>query len=154
YVPPRSSMLDGFEYRIKNAAGSSNAVLLTFAQAPVVLDNEANDTAETAQEVTLPCEIAGRIEKKRDRDWYTFSARKGEAYIIEAYGDRLGSPLDLYWVLKTADSKQVIREADDNTDILSATQFFARTEDPDRYRFVAPADGRYALMISSREADS
>src|SRR5438552_3859903 len=33
-------------------------------------------------------------------------------------------------------------------------QFFTRTDDPGRYRFVAPADGRYDLLVSSREAPS
>src|SRR5439155_1151392 len=68
YVPPNAAMLEGFEYRARNAAGVSNPFLLTFAKAPVVVDNESNDTPETAQEIPVPCEIAGRIEKKRDRD--------------------------------------------------------------------------------------
>src|SRR5262249_45913739 len=130
-----------------------NPYLLTYAQAPVVLDNEKNDTPETAQEVTLPCEIAGRIEKPRDRDWYVFSAKKGAVYSVEAFGDRLGTSVDLYITLRRADGKQqVIAELDDNTEILSQTQFFTRTDDPARYRFVVPDDGRYLLMISSREA--
>ena len=73
-------------------AGSSNPFLLTFAHNPVVLDNDANDTMETAQEVTPPCEIAGRFEKLRDRDWYAFTAKKGDVYNIELLSGRLGAP--------------------------------------------------------------
>jgi hypothetical protein len=153
HVPPRSSGLNGFEYRLKNDAGTSNPYFLSFAQAPVVLDNENNDTPQTAQEVTLPCEIAGRIEKKRDRDWYKFHAKKGEVYTIEVYGDRLGSPLDLYYTLRPADAKTG-QEFDDNPDTLHPTQFFTRSDDPPRQRFVAPADGAYLLQVSSREADT
>src|SRR5262249_33973179 len=98
FVAPHATGIDGFEDRMKSAAGTSNPFLLTFARAPVVLDNEANDTPETAQTVALPCEIAGRIEKKRDRDWYAFTAKKGEVYSIELFGDRLGSAVDLYFV--------------------------------------------------------
>src|SRR5262249_19320190 len=76
FLSPSSPAQDGFEYRLQNSVGVSNPYLLTYARAPVVLDNEANDTPETAQEVTLPCEIAGRVEKKRDRDWYSFTAKK------------------------------------------------------------------------------
>jgi hypothetical protein len=152
-IAPRSSALDGFEYRLRNASGASNPVLLTYAQAPVVLDNGDNDTAETAQEITLPCEIAGRIEKKRDRDWYVFQAKKGEVYSIEAFGDRLGSAIDLFFVLRNARTKQVLIEMDDNPDPLGRGQFYARSEDPPRYRFVVPADGEYLLQIASREAD-
>src|SRR5262245_21440707 len=114
HVPPNMSGLDGFEFRLRNASGSSNPFLLTYAQAPVVLDNGANDDPENAQKVPVPCEIAGRIEKKHDRDWYAFAAKKGDVYSVEAYGDRLGSPLDLYFVVRRADTGQVLGEFDDN----------------------------------------
>src|SRR5262249_12076851 len=50
-VDPVAAALDGFEYRTRNAVGASNPVLLTLAQAPVAVDNENNDTPETAQDV-------------------------------------------------------------------------------------------------------
>jgi len=151
-VAPQSASLNGFAYRVKNDAGSSNAFLLTYARAPVVRDNEANDTPETAQEITLPCEIAGRIEKKRDRDWYVFSAKKGDVFSIEAFGERIGSPLNLVFSMRDAASGKLLYESADNTETLSATQFVTRTEDPPRYRFVVPADGKYHLLVTSREA--
>src|SRR5207249_10230445 len=55
-VAPTMAALDGFEYRLKNDAGFSNGVLLTFARAPVVLEKEPNDTLETAQLVPVPRE--------------------------------------------------------------------------------------------------
>lgn len=152
HVAPQSASLSGFEYRVKNETGTSNGFLLTYAQAPVVLDNEANDTPETAQEIALPCEIAGRIEKKRDRDWYAFSAKKGDVYSIETFGERIGSPLNLVFSLREAASGKVLYESVDNTETLAATQFVTRTEDPPRYRFVVPADGKYQLLVTSREA--
>jgi hypothetical protein len=152
HVQPNASALDGFSLQLKGPAGTSNPFLISYAQAPVVLDNGANDTADTAQEATLPCEIAGRIEKRGDRDWYVFTARKGEVYSVEAIGDRLGATLDLYFSLRRADGKQAIGEFDDNTETLHPTQFFTRTDDPPRYRFAVPEDGRYHLMLSSREA--
>ena len=94
----------------------------------VGIDNEANDTSETAQTVVLPCEIAGRIEKRRDRDWYTFAARKDEVYSVEVLSDRLGSETDMYFVLRRADNKQVLVENDDNPDTLSPVRFFTRSE--------------------------
>jgi hypothetical protein len=152
YVPPNASGLDGFEYRVHNHAGTSNPFLLTYALAPVILDNENNDTPETAQELTLPCEIAGRIEKKGDRDWYAFAAKKGEVYSIEVYGDRLGSPLDMYFVLRNPGAKGGNVEMDDNPEIMNPVQFFTRTDDPPVYRFVVPQDGKYQLLIASRDA--
>jgi hypothetical protein len=73
-------------------------------------------------------------------------------YTIDVYGDRLGSPVDMYYTLRPADAKTG-QEFDDNPDTLHPTQFFTRSDDPAPQRFVAPADGDYLLQVSSREAD-
>src|SRR5262245_43221026 len=85
--------VDGFEYRFK---GASNPVLLGYARAPVVLDNEDNDTPQKAQKITLPCEIAGRVEKRGDRDRFQFQAKQGEVFVFEGFADRIGSSFDMY----------------------------------------------------------
>jgi hypothetical protein len=153
-VPPHSSGLDGFEYRLRNPSGTSNPFLLTYAQAPVVLDNGNHNTPEAAQEIPIPCEIAGRIEKKRDRDWYAFSAKKGETYTIEVLSERLGAPTDMYFTLWNPAAKQQVVEMDDNADTLTRVKFFTRSDDPPPYRFTVPADGKYQLLVSSRDADT
>src|SRR6185437_13694959 len=150
-VTPKMAGLDGFAYRLRNASGSSNPFFLGLARAPVVLANGKNETPETAQEIPVPCEIAGHIEKPRDRDWYTFTAKKGDVYNIEIFSDRLGAPTYMYFMLRN--DKSDLKESDDNQDILSR-KFYARTEDPQTYRFTAPADGKYQLMVSSRLADT
>src|SRR5262249_35813250 len=152
-VPPQASAIDGFDYRLHNSAGTSNPFLLTYAWAPVFLDNEANETPDTAQEIRIPCEISGRIEKRHDRDWYSFIAKKNGVYNIELFGDRLGAQGDFYFLLRKASGKQELVEADDNPDVLSPVKFSTRTEDPPVYRFTVPEDGKYQLLVSSREAD-
>src|SRR5205814_174600 len=42
-VGPAAGWQDGFELRLKNAAGSSNPFLIGISRAPVVLDNGDND---------------------------------------------------------------------------------------------------------------
>lgn len=153
-VPPRSAFLDGFEYRLRGPTGVSNPFLLTYAAAPVVLDNAANDTPETAQPVAPPCVIAGRIEKPGDRDWYAFQAKKDQVFSVEVLGDRLGSPADLYLLVRNPATKQDLAELDDDPDPLSASKLVTYSQDPARYRFVAPADGIYQLMVSTRDADA
>jgi hypothetical protein len=150
---PSAASVDGFEYRLKNAVGSSNPFLLTYARAPVVLDNEQARTAETPQAITVPCEIAGRVEKKRDRDWYVFEAKAGQVLNIEVFSERLGAPTAMYLVVQNAQTKAAIFESPDNPDIVSA-KFYARTDDPAPYRFTAPADGKYLLLVASRFADT
>ena len=150
FNPPMASMIDGFDFRLKNDAGFSNPFLITYAPAPVVLDNGANHEQEKAQKVTTPCVIAGRIDKKADRGWYAFTAKKGQVFNIEAFGERLGAPVDLYFQLRS-ELGTLIVEQDDNPEVLSP-QFFTRTDDPARYRFTAANDGTYYLMVTSRDA--
>jgi hypothetical protein len=152
-VEPQTAFLDGFEFRVKNAVGVSNPFLLTYAQAPVFVDNEANDTPDKAQEITLPCEIAGRIQKRRDRDWYVFSAKKGEVYNIEVLSHRLGAATDMRFVLRNPVAKADIVDLDDNPDAINP-KFFTRTDDPPVYKFAVPADGKYQLMITCTHGDT
>ncbi len=151
-VGPVGSELDGFEYRLQGPAGASNPYFLAYARAPVVLATGANATAQTAQEVAVPCEIAGRILKKGQRSWFTFSARKNEVLSIEIYSERLGAPTDIYCLLYNPAAKQQLAELDDNPETLSPAKFYTRNDDPPRFRFVVPADGKYQLMVSGRAA--
>jgi hypothetical protein len=153
-LDPKAAALSGFEVRLRNPVGASNPFLLTFARSPVVVDNGANDTPETAQPITLPCEIAGFVEKRRDRDWYVFDAKKGETFLIEALGDRLGSEAFVYFVLRNAATKQNLYESPPDYAEPQPPKFYARTEDPAPYRFVVPADGKYQMLVSSRLADA
>lgn len=150
-VTPKMAGLDGFEYRLRNGSGSSNPFCIGLARAPLVRDNGNNDTPETAQQVPVPCEIAGHVEKLRDRDWYRFTAKKGDTYSIDVLSDRLGAPTYMYFMIKN--DKSILKESDDNNDVISRT-FYARTEDPQTFRFTAPADGAYQLLVSSRLADT
>src|SRR5262245_2963298 len=107
-VPPTMALLDGFEHRLQTPQGPSNPVLFTFAKAPVVIDNDKNDTFETAQDVPAPCEIAGRIDRKGDRDWYAFTAKKGDSYIIETFSHRFGAPTDMFVTVKNAKKADIV----------------------------------------------
>lgn len=149
---PLVSSLDGFEYRFRGPNGVSNPYLITFARGPVAAENEANDKPESAPALTLPCEIAGRLEKRGDRDWYLLTVKKGDVFTIELFADRLGSAGDFFYMLKQADPKAgAMTEQEDTNDSLHPFQFFTRTFDPQPYRFEAQQDGKYWLMVSSRD---
>jgi hypothetical protein len=157
HIEPASSGLDGFEYRVRNAAGASNPYLLVLARNPVVADNNANVTRDKAQEVPVPCEVAGRLDKTHTHAWYAFNAKKGDVYSIELIGERLGAPLDFAMVLYNPDPKvPPMIELDDvqptDAEFLSANQFYTRTSDPARYQFKPAADGRYLVLVKSQEA--
>lgn len=152
-IPPAASHLDGFTYRVRNDSGSSNDFFLAYARAPVLVEKEPNDTVETVQEVTAPCEVSGRIDKRNDRDWYQFQAQKGEAFRIELLSARLGVQADLQLSIRSDAGKKTIVDLDDTTDTLTPNKFFTATQDTPAYPFVAPADGKYQLVIKSRDGD-
>jgi hypothetical protein len=150
YLAPLAATVDGFSFNLKNDSGTSNNVMLALAAAPVILEAGEHDTKEKAQSVAIPCEIAGQIEKTNNRDWYSFIATQGEVLTIEAFGDRLGSPVDLYYTLYN-NKGAVVTTQDENAEI-TANQFYTRTDDPPPYRLTVPAAGEYTLMISSKFA--
>jgi hypothetical protein len=150
-VTPMTAMLDGFEYRL----GPSNPKLIAYARAPVVIENDDNDTPDKAQAIPTPCEVAGRVDKKRDRDWYVFTAKKGDVLMIDVQSERLGAPTDMYFkvVNLTGKAPQDMVTQDDTQESLGF-YFFTQTSDPAPYRFVAPADGKYQIMVASHLADN
>ncbi|MBL8792441.1 MAG: hypothetical protein JNM56_00910 [Planctomycetia bacterium] len=152
HVSPTGGFMDGFEYRVKGPAGSSNPFLLNIADAPVVLENPANTKREAAQEVTTPCIVSGKLDKKHPHGWFGFAAKKGDVLSIEAQSDRLGSPTDLLLQVYAADGKAPITELDDDPEILSPNQFYNSTRDPQRYKFTAPADGKFQVLVKSQDS--
>lgn len=148
------AVLDGFTYRLRTPSGHSNPVLLQVTDLSVVLEQEGNDQPEKAQEVAVPCEICGRVDRPGDHDWFAFTAKAGEVLWLEGYAERLGSPMDLYLVVYRLDKDkpQLLQEADDVAESLHIFRFLTRTSDP-RLRFAVPQDGKYLLHVRSREAD-
>ncbi|MBM4070041.1 MAG: hypothetical protein FJ271_13975 [Planctomycetes bacterium] len=172
-IAPVTATEDGFEYRLNAPAGVSNPALLSFARGPVVIENDANDLPENAQELTVPCEVGGRIDKRGDRDWYVFNAKKGDVFMIEVVSQRLGATTDVFLSLRNPpppppkvdpkakpDPKEKepppppkvgpeIVLLDDAPAVLNAKIFYNLTRDPPAYRFVVPADGKYFILIGS-----
>ena len=153
HVSPGASGLDGFTFTLNSGAGTSNPYLLGFARGPAVLEGDKNDTTETAQTVTAPCEITGRIEKKGDRDYFSFSAKKGQVLNLELISERRGAPTDLYFELfSVKDGKANLIVKQEDTPDVFGVQFPNPTYDPSAYRFVVPADGTYQVLVTSLEA--
>jgi hypothetical protein len=155
-VSPVGITLDGFEYRLQAPAGPSNPSLITYAKAPVVIENDNNDTPETAQELPVPCEVAGRIDRKGDRDWYVIHCKKGDTYIFELFSHRLGAPTMMYVKIRNQAAKppQDIIVLDDNPETLSTKGLYSVTRDPPTYKFTAPADGKYHVFVASHLSDN
>jgi hypothetical protein len=152
YLPPPMGLLDAFEYRFPGA----NAVPIFLTKQKVVLEKEAgNDRPESAEEIPVPCEVAGRIDRRFDRDWYAFTAKKGEVLMIELFADRIGANMDTYLTIRDAAKNLEIageNQLDDDPNSLHPITFFSRSGDPPAYKFTAPADGKYLILVASRES--
>lgn len=72
-----------------------------FSWPPTNLENEAasnelepNNVSAKAQQITLPCDIAGSFYPAADVDTFEFTAKKGDVWWVEVGSERLGLPTD------------------------------------------------------------
>ena len=154
---PQASSIDGIEHQITSGNQRSNPVLITVATAPVVLE-QANETPDTAQTLSIPCEVAGQFYPQRDADWYKFEAKAGEKWSIDLISQRLNIPSDpsllIQRVSMGTDGKPQITDVVFLDDVVEQNfnnktgrhEFDNRTSDPS-YLFTAPADGTYRLLV-------
>ncbi len=155
-LPSAEAAIDAISYVHKSPLGSSNPVQIYLATAPVLAEKEPNDEVAQAQQVTVPAEIGGQFQARGDTDYFDFTAKAGEVYYIEVFGQRSGGSADPYFTLEqvTKNDKGVetvkrITIQDDNTKNLSANVFDTITDDP-VYRFQVPADSTYRVMLRDR----
>jgi hypothetical protein len=151
HVAPPQALQDGFEFRLPH----SNPITLFYTDAPIHSERKPdNDTLDTAEQIAVPCDVIGRIDRRYDKDWYGFTAKKGDVFQFELFADRLGSDMDTYFTVKSVANKgDVIPEQDDDADTLHPQQFFTRSTDPAVAKFTAPTDGQYAVLVASRESN-
>jgi len=161
---------DGIEFRLPTAAVPANPVTVYYAKAPtVVIEQEPNSSAKDAQRVAVPCEVAGQFYPERDMDWFEFEAKKGQTLFIEAISHQLGLPSDPFLAIyrlkddtnkenKAQEQQTEVAQVDDLQDRggrrnPAADEFDASSDDP-AYKFVAPEDGLYRILVRDQFGDS
>ncbi len=139
----------------------SNRLPIHFAAAPVVAEAEPNDLPGTAQRVELPVEIAGQFQSEGDVDLVQFAAHAQQVIWIDVFSQRDGSGADPYLVLQQIATdgsgqetgvQQVATQDDMEVDLLP--QHFSTRSDDVNFRFVAPADGQYRIVLHDRYWES
>ena len=85
----------------------SNTMPFAVDTLPECLEKEPNDSPQTAQAVTLPVIVNGRIDRPGDWDVFRFEGRAGQQIVAEVYARRLESPLDCVLKLTDAAGKQL-----------------------------------------------
>jgi Bacterial pre-peptidase C-terminal domain len=133
------------ELRVATPQGVSSVGLVVVVDGSVVSEtasaDTANDRPRSANMMTLPCVVSGRIGKAEDVDWYAFELAKGQHVGFEIWGNRLENKIhDLQThldpILSLHDSTGRELAAADNN----------RYADP-LLTFQAPAAGTYFLQV-------
>jgi len=150
---PAAAVAEGFEYRLNTPKGLSNPVLIGFASAPVVLEQEPNNHPAQAQKLNVPCEVAGQFYPVNDQDWFTFQAGKGEVVWIEVFSQRLGLPTDPFVLIQRVTKNERgeeqatdVQELYDSDVNLGEREFNTATRDPVA-RLEVKETGSYRLLV-------
>jgi len=132
-----------YPFTLGSKERQTNRVAFMVDTLPECFEKEPNDTPSSAQYVTLPIIINGRIDKTDDWDVFQFSGRANDTVVAEVYARRVDSPLDS--VLKLTDAKgKLLAFNDDNEDLASGLD----THHADSYFMTKlPADGIYYVHI-------
>lgn len=155
-VESEESSLDAFSYQFTSSGGTANPLLIGFANAPVVVEQEPNNEAGQAQKLALPCEFVGQFNPRNDVDRVTFDAKKGEVYWVEMLAQRLGTSADPYVLIervtkndKGEEQVALLQEMDDDRENIGGNGYrrFRTKSGDSAYRFAVPDDGTYRLTI-------
>jgi hypothetical protein len=141
---PGQVSADCFAYRLP---GGHAPVPISVTDVPVQLESTAS-SPQSAQKIPIPSEVSGQLVAGDEKDWFSFTARRGEVLWLEGFGERIGSPVDLdITVLDDVAEKELARFQDETSN-LGGKRFPSSHLDP-AGRFVVPGDGRYLVLVRS-----
>jgi hypothetical protein len=125
----------------------SNSAPFAVETLPECLEREPNDAPDTAQPLTLPMIVNGRIDRPDDTDVFRFQGKAGQEIVAEVLARRLGSPLDSVLTLTDAGGRQLAYN--DDYDDKGAGLI---THQADSYLHATlAADGTYYLRIADMQ---
>lgn len=126
----------------------SNAVPVSIDTLPERLEREPNDSVQTAQPLSLPMIVNGRIFQGNDRDVFSFVGRKGQKIVVDVNARRLGSPLDSIVRVTDAAGNRIA-----SNDDFEDKSIGLLTHHADSYlQIELPADGTYYVWLSDSQS--
>ena len=139
---PAQVAVDGFPYYYP---GCHAPILIGVTDVPVVSSSD-NFVADRALDVAVPCEISGQLADGDGQHWYAVHARKGEVLWFEAFGARIGAPIELAVEVLDPTGKKELAKFGATVENLGGYRFPTAHPDP-AGRWVAPTDGRYLVHV-------
>ena len=125
---PRRAVGDSFTFQLSTPFGP--------AAFPMHLTDTSERTEANGPQLPGPCGVTGRIEKRGERDVYTFTGRKFEVWDVAVQAKRFGSPVDARLTVLGPDGKQ-----------LAANDDAGGSSDP-HVVVAIPADGEYQVLVA------
>ncbi|RFC42503.1 MAG: pre-peptidase C-terminal domain-containing protein [Verrucomicrobia bacterium] len=123
-----------------NATPTPTPVFARISDLPNVLEGEKQLAAPieaTGPATPFPAAFNGILKENKERDFFRFSAKKGQIYEITVFGRSLRSPIDSVLYVYDAKGNQLATNDDNGT--------------PDSYlRWTAPADAEFVLGIKDQ----
>jgi hypothetical protein len=123
---------------LRGGGTETNPVPVVVTPLKLVSEAEPNDSLAQATRLPLPGGVNGRIQVRRDLDYYVFTGKKDQMVRLEVFARRFGTPLcsrtDAALDVMTPDGK-VLAASDD-----------VNGKDP-RFHFTPSADGDHVVRI-------
>jgi len=135
--------VDAFAYHYP---GGHASVSIGVTDVPVIAEQQVSHSVDSAQEISFPCEVSGQLLAGDEQDWYAVQAERGDVIWIEAFGARIGSPVDLDVSLLDSSGENELARFSDDVQNVGGKRFPSNHLDP-AGRWVVHEDGRYLIMI-------
>jgi hypothetical protein len=127
-------------YRLETPFGTAPPFSLLVTDLTETVDPPRTD--DTPRLLNVPAAVTGVLDRRYREDRYAFAAQKGEVWSIALEARRIGSPLDVAFVIQGPDGKDVVQSDD-----------LPGTTDAG-LDFTAPADGVFRVVVSERSGKS
>jgi hypothetical protein len=135
--------LGAYPIRVQTDDGISNPLLFVVGQLPRVEEKEANNTVDTAQALPEPPLVVEGQVAGNDVDFFRFRGRKGQAIVVDAQCNRIGSGIDPTIRLTTlSPDRRFIASADDSPGLGTDARLFTVLPEDTDY-IVELSDSRY-----------
>lgn len=110
---------------------------------PETMAKSENHSHNSAQKISLPVIVNGRVAKKNEWEYFQFKGKAGEEIEAEVYARRLDSPLDSILTLMDASGKTIA----ENDDFVDESAGLLTDQADSRINCKLLADGTYYLKL-------
>lgn len=120
---------------------------------PHGMEVEPNDSRKSAQRITSPRWLTGRIDRPKDNDYFQFKGRAGEPIVVEVFARRQTSLLDS--LIRLLDSEGKVLQWNDDHETKEGQvrkETGTVTHAADSYLMATlPSDGDYLVQLADAE---